>query len=122
MARIPEIEARLQRWAQALTCGDGNGYPAMSVIHIDWMPPSPGTTPTMKTASVSDVRSTHAAVQRLSPKMRATIVAVYLLHMSASDAGLVLECQADTVLDRIERAHRVLRDLIEDGSFATSGV
>ncbi len=122
MARIPEIEARLQRWAQALTCGDGNGYPAMSVIHIDWMPPSPGTTPTMKVHAASDVRSTHAAVLQLPDKLRATVAAVYLLHMSAADAGLALDCQADTVLDRVERAHRVLRDIIEDRSFATSGV
>ena len=122
MARIPEIEARLQRWAQGLTCGDGNGYPAMNVICIDWMPPTPGTTPTMKVHAASDVRATHQAVLQLPDKMRATVAAVYLLHMSAADAALVLECQADTVLDRVERAHRALRDIIEDRSFASSAV
>lgn len=121
MARIPEIEARLQRWAQAVTCGDGNGYAAMNVLHEDWMPPSPGTTPTMKVASASDSRQTHRLVEQLPPKLKATVVAVYLLHMTAAAAGNVLECQPDTVLDRVERAHRCLRDLLCEGSFATSG-
>ena len=74
----------------------------------------------MKVHAASDVRATHEAVLQLPDKMRATLAAVYLLHMSAADAGLVLDCQADTVLDRVERAQRLLKNIIDQKSFATS--
>ena len=45
-ARDERIEARLQRWARWVTVGDGSGFPTMSVLHREWTPPSPGTTPT----------------------------------------------------------------------------
>ena len=36
MARIQWVHERLLRWAQGITVGDGNGFPAMSVIHPQW--------------------------------------------------------------------------------------
>jgi DNA-directed RNA polymerase specialized sigma24 family protein len=112
MARDPQIEARLQRWAQWLTAGDGSGYPVKSTLHEDWSPPSPGMTPTMKTVKGSDGPQTQRMVSGLSDRRRATLVAVYVLRMPIADAAAALDCAPDTVLDRVERIHRQLLGLI----------
>lgn len=112
MARIQEIENRLQRWAQGVTVGDGSGFPAMSVIHPSWQPPTPGTTPTMKVAPGSDVRQTHAAIGKLSERLRATVVAHYVLKWPIADQAQVLECGQATVYARVERAHAELWALL----------
>jgi DNA-directed RNA polymerase specialized sigma24 family protein len=116
MARDAGIEARLLRWAEGLKSGDGNGYPVMSVLHEDWSPPSPGVTPTMKvTVGQSDVRQTHRIVERMSERMRATVVAHYVLRMSARDAAAVLDCAERTVAERIDQAHCFVQRALADG-------
>jgi DNA-directed RNA polymerase specialized sigma24 family protein len=118
MARIESIEHRLHRWAEWLKTGDGSGYPVKSTLHEDWSPPSPGTTPTMKVGLGSDGPQTQRLVEQMSERRQATLVAVYVLRMPVADAALVLECAADTVLDRIERIHRVIaRELEGAGEF-----
>ncbi len=118
MARDPQIEARLQRWAEWLKLGDGSGYPVKSTLHQDWSPPSPGTTPTMKVSIGSDGPQTQRMVSRLSDRSRATLVAVYVLRMPVADAAEALSCAPDTVLDRVERIHReLLRELRDAGEF-----
>lgn len=118
MARSEVIEARLQRWAEWLKVGDGAGYPVRCTLDADWSPPSPGTTPSMKVAPANDAPETQRAVHALSERLRATLVAHYVLRMTAADAGAALGCAPDTVLDRIERAHRQLAAML--GVFATS--
>lgn len=108
MARDPQIEARMQRWAEWLTSGDGSGYPVKSTLHQDWSPPSPGITPTMKTGRGSDGAQTQRMVMALSERRQATLVAVYVLRMPIADAAAALDCAPDTVLDRVERIHRQL--------------
>ena len=118
MARDPNIEARLQRWAEWLKMGDGSGYPVKCTLHSDWAPPSPGTTPTMKVSNGSDGPQTQRMVARLSERRRATLVAVYVLRMPVADAAEALSCAPDTVLDRVERIHRaMLRELQDAGGF-----
>jgi hypothetical protein len=97
MARIPEIEARLLRWAEWRKVGDGSGYPVKCVLHEDWSPPSSGTTPSMKVVPASDVKQTGRAVARLSSRLQ---------------SGAELKCQPDTVHARIEQAHRELSQLL----------
>lgn len=111
MARIAWVEEKLQRWAAAVTVGDGSGYPVTSVLHPTWQPPALGITPTLKSASWGDVRGTHGAVQWLvhcRPRLGATVVAVYIMRQSAEAAGTLLECQPSTVHARIDEAHRLL--------------
>lgn len=117
MARIPYIEERLIRWAQGVTVGDGNGYPAMSIIHPSWQPPTPGQTPTLKVGVPSDTRQTHAAIQQLPPTLIKVVTAVYAKRMSAAEAAVHPEiaCQERTVHDRVERAHRELAVILEEG-------
>lgn len=115
MARDTEIEARLLRWAQAVTVGDGAGYPVKCVLHEDWSPPGNGITPTMKVAPASDVRETHRAIATLGGHLRDTVVVHYVYKGTLAEQALRLECQPDTVLDRIERAHRAIRQAL--GSF-----
>lgn len=109
MSRDDDIHARLQRWAQWLNVGDGSGYPVMSVLHPEWQPPSPGITPTMKTAKYSDARATHRAVARLSVKMANTLVVHYCKNLPIAEQARQLECAESTVHTRVATAHRLLQ-------------
>jgi DNA-directed RNA polymerase specialized sigma24 family protein len=112
MARIPEIEQRLLRWAEYLKCGDGSGYPVKSVLHEDWSPPSPGITPTMRVAPGNDARQTMRMVKLLSERLQSTLLVHYVKRMSAADAAVELGCEPGTVGARIEAAHRELLHLL----------
>jgi len=115
MARIDWVEQRLQRWAQAVTVGDGSGYPTMSVIHKDWMPPSPGVTPSMKISmGRSDAASTHRAISRLSRKQRDAVVVHYALKLPMPEQAERLGCAVDTVHGRIEAAHAQLAAILDE--------
>jgi DNA-directed RNA polymerase specialized sigma24 family protein len=115
MARDDRIEARLRRWAEASTVGDGSGYPVMSTIHADWTPPSPGITPTLKVAPASDVGETHRAIARLSMRLRDTVVIHYVQRPSLPEQALRLRCSEATVYTRVEEAHRQLARLLDLG-------
>lgn len=112
MARMPEIEARLLRWAQGVTVGDGSGFPAMSVIHPEWQPPSPGTTPMLKTLPGSDVAQTHRAIEQLSERLIATLVVHYILKPPIAEQARLLDCGEATVYTRVERAHAQLHQVL----------
>ena len=108
MARDQRMEERLQRWAQAVTVGDGSGFPVMSVLHPEWQPPSPGITPTMKTAAASDARETHRALKTLSQRLQNTVAVHYCMKLPLDVQAQRLGCAVDTVHGRIEAAHRAL--------------
>ena len=108
MARDAVIEARLQRWAEWVAVGDASGYATVCVLHESWSPPTPGQRPMLKVGASSDVRQTHRAVGRLQPKLRNTVVAHYVTKGSIEHQATLLDCQPDTVHDRVERAHRAL--------------
>lgn len=110
MAKIDWVEARLQRWADVVTSGrDGSGFPSINVLSREWMPPTPGTTPTLKVAaSVSDIKATHHAIGLLSLRMRNTMVVHYCLKLPVAEQAERLECAERTVLGRVEAAHRLL--------------
>lgn len=112
MARDPKIEERLQRWAQAVTVGDGNGYPAMSMLHPQWQPPAPGQSPTMKVATGSDAKQTHRCIEQLSQRLRNTVVVHYVIKGTLAEQAARLECAEVTVHARVEEAHRRLAVLL----------
>jgi DNA-directed RNA polymerase specialized sigma24 family protein len=115
MARIDWVEQRLQRWGQAVTERDGSGYPVMSVLHEDWMPPSPGVTPSMKISlGRSDAASTHRAISRLSRKQRDAVVIHYALKLPMAEQAARLGCAVDTVHGRIEAAHAQLAAILDE--------
>lgn len=110
MARDPYIEERLQRWAAAVTVGDGSGYSATNVLHPNWTPPSPGLTPTLKAAPANaDVRRMHQAVGRLSLKQRNAVVMHYVVRPPLAEQCERLGCELRTLYARIEAAHAELR-------------
>jgi DNA-directed RNA polymerase specialized sigma24 family protein len=114
MARDNGIEERLVRWASSVTVGDGTGFPTMSVLHPEWQPPSPGVTPTMKTAPGSDVQQTHRAIGQLSMRLRNTVVVHYCIKGSLEEQALRLDCEVVTVHARINQAHRELQALLAE--------
>lgn len=118
MARDPRIEERLVDWAQWVTVGGrGCGYPAMSVLHQSWLPPTPGTTPNMKVATGNERRNreTHRAIGMLSVRLANTVVVHYCQRLPMDDQALRLQCSVSTVHARIEQAHRLIRAALAAG-------
>lgn len=109
------MDERLREWAAWLTSGgSGAGYAAMSVIHPDWMPPSPGTTPSMKVAGTNAQRerALHAAVLLLSRRLQATLLVHYCKRLSVADQAAMLECAEPTVHTRVREAKRLLAEML----------
>jgi DNA-directed RNA polymerase specialized sigma24 family protein len=111
-ARDEAVEARLQRWAQWVTAGDGSGFPAMSVLHPSWQPPSPGTTPTLKVGSNNDAQQTHRALKQLSLRLRNTVVVHYCHKVPLAEQARRLECAESTVTARIGLIHQQVRQAL----------
>jgi DNA-directed RNA polymerase specialized sigma24 family protein len=119
MARIPMIEDRLQRWGQAVTVGDGSGYPMKNPMHPTWQPPTSGITPTLKTAAAGDAKATHRAIARLSSdRLIATVTVHYACRWPIDRQAAELGCEASTVHDRIGRAHKELARMLDLGNDA----
>ena len=111
------IEHRLLEWAAWVTVKGGNGYPVTNVLHQSWMPPAPGTTPTLKALVGKDHqhRQTHRAIGTLSVRLANTIVVHYCFGLRGEAAGLRLQCAESTVRHRIREAHRrIALWLVED--------
>lgn len=105
------METRLREWAAWLTSsGDGAGYAAMSVIHPDWMPPSKGTTPSLRVGPSNPQRERllHAAVLQLSRRLQATLLVYYCKRLSLAEQAVMLECAEPTVHARVREAKRLL--------------
>lgn len=114
--RDEAIDARLQRWAQWVTAGEGSGFPTMSVLHREWTPPSPGTTPTLKVAASSDVRQTHRALAKLSLRLRNTVVVHYCHKVPLAEQARRLDCAESTVVARIPVIHQLVRLALREGA------
>lgn len=112
MARDAAIEARLQRWAEACTVGDGSGYPMMSVLHPNWSPPGGGVVPSIKVAKVSDVLQTAWAVDQLSYKLHHAVIVHYCKRGPIEQQCEELGCERPTLYARIEAAHARLGELL----------
>jgi hypothetical protein len=107
MARDPRVEERLLRWAQWVTVGDSSGYPMVSVLHKDWMPPSPGQTCTPRVLPMcSDGPHTHRAIGTLPVKLRNVVVRHYVNKMPMSEHALLAGCQVGTISSRLDVAHQ----------------
>lgn len=114
MARDQYVEGLLRAWAQWLMVGDGSGYPSMSTLHPDWSPPSPGTTPTMKVGAPSSARETHRVVGLLSDRLQATLLLHYCTNLPVADQAARLGCRPNTVVLRVQAAHRVLMGVLRN--------
>jgi hypothetical protein len=115
--KIQAIDERLQRWAMAVTVGDGSGYPVKSVLHPSWSPPSPGMTPTLKVGTSTDVHETHRALCTLqSVNLFRAVVAHYIKRGTIEAQAQWAGCKADTLMDRVARAHREVQRGLEAGN------
>lgn len=109
MARDAGIERALVEWGQWLKVGDGSGYATKCVLHAQWSPPTAGQTPTMKVGTSSAaVRRTHAAVLTLSERLQETLLVHYVMVLPPAEQALRLQCQPETIGERIRTAHRLL--------------
>lgn len=115
MARDAAMHERLLAWAQWVTVGDGSGYPTVSTLHPNWSPPSPGVRPTMKVAAPSTARQTHRAMAGWSARLRNTVALYYCTQLPIAEQAARLGCAPSTVHERIDVAHKLLRQWLEHG-------
>jgi DNA-directed RNA polymerase specialized sigma24 family protein len=110
MARDEAMHRLLLEWAQWVMVGNGSGFPSMSVLHPNWSPPSPGTTPAFKTSGASaELLRVHRIVCAMSERMRQTVWLVYCYrNLGPVEVARRLCVAEGTVHKRIELAHRVL--------------
>lgn len=112
MARIDWVEARLLRWAEACTVGDGSGYPMMSVLHPNWSPPGGGQLPVMKVSKATDVLETARAIDQLSLKLHQAVVVHYCKRGTVERQCEELGCERATLYARVDAAHVALAELL----------
>lgn len=118
VARDAVIQARLERWAEGVLCGDGSGFPTKSVLHLSWSPPTPGLSPVLKVAPGSDVAQTHRMIGKLSERLIATVVVHYVLRPPIEEQAAMLECEPATVYARIERIHAEMQRMLCEIQFS----
>lgn len=114
------LHQRLLAWAAWLTGGGSSaGYPTKNVLHSSWLPPAPGTTPTMVTAPAGTTRrerELHRIIsQALSVRLQNTLVVVYLMRASTTEQTVLLECQPSTVRARVGEAKRLIALALQMG-------
>jgi RNA polymerase sigma-70 factor (ECF subfamily) len=63
-------------------------------------------------------RRVHAALARLSPKLRAVVVLRYFENLSYDDLAAVLQTSIGTIKSRLNRAHSALEGLLGAGAGA----
>jgi DNA-directed RNA polymerase specialized sigma24 family protein len=114
MARDAAIEARLLRWAEAVTIGDASGYASVCTLHESWSPPVAGQRPTLKVGLASDVGQTHRAIGRLSLRLRNAVVVRYCYGGTIAEQAARMECEPNTVRDRVARAHQALQGILQE--------
>ena len=114
MARDAAIEARLLRWAEAVTIGDASGYASVCTLHESWSPTVAGQRPTLKVGVASDVGETHRAIGRLSLRLRNAIVVHYCIKGPLARQAELMECAPDTVRQRVARAHHALLGILQE--------
>jgi DNA-directed RNA polymerase specialized sigma24 family protein len=106
------MERRLREWGTWLAagCSTTGGYPTKSVLHPEWSPPASGSRPAMKVATVRDVREreVHALVCGMSHRMQQTLIAQYVLNLTAAERAERLGCGPSTVRVRVMNAKREL--------------
>jgi DNA-directed RNA polymerase specialized sigma24 family protein len=109
--RVDRGEALLMEWAAWLRgSGERAGYSSMSPLHVDWSPPSPGTTPTLRTVrgTASSGPAVHRAVLAMSVRAQQTLLLHYVLRRTDEAAAAELGCGASTVRARLVAARRAV--------------
>jgi hypothetical protein len=113
MARIEDIERRLQNWARWKlgAVHSGLGYAAMrwagGVV-------TPGRRESVIPTIDCEAEETDRAVQELEPRLRATVEVEYLQGCSLRRKAQQLACSEPAVKSRIWQAHRQLSHWLAD--------
>ena len=107
MAKIEWVERRLRNWADFCMYGNsGEGFPSVNVLSRDWMPPAPGSTPTMRVSYAhEDAKRMHCYVAKLSDKLAHVAFVHYCMRLTVDQQMAELQCSKATLFARIDRLH-----------------
>lgn len=113
MARIEDIERRLQNWARWKlgATHSGLGYASM---RWDGGIPTPGNRESVVPTIDCETEETDRAVMALESRLRATVEVEYLQGWSARRKAQHLACSEPPVKSRIWQAHRHLSHWLAD--------
>lgn len=106
------LEAALRDWGAWLRGGSsGAGFPTVNVLHRSWMPPAPGSRPSMRVSArvAPSVMAMHARVRELPVRLSNTLVVVYVHVLSPAEQAERLQCAESTVRARVLEAKALLR-------------
>lgn len=111
-ATTDAMERRLREWGSWLAagCSTTGGYPTKSVLHPEWSPPSSGSRPAMKVATVRDnrERAVHAVVCAMSHRLQQTLIVQYVINVSLEERLTRLGCGKATLYARVTAAKRTI--------------
>jgi DNA-directed RNA polymerase specialized sigma24 family protein len=105
------MERRLREWGSWLANGTRTGgFPTKNVLHESWMPPAPGSRPTLAVGGRDDgsERELHGLIGQLSIRAANTLIVVYVLKLRAAEQAIRLECRESTIRARVLQAKRRL--------------
>lgn len=80
----------------------------------EWSDPSPAADPGVTLARDDEVRRVHAALLRLSPRLREVLVLCELSSLSYAEAAETLRVPIGTVRSRLSRARAALAGFLEE--------
>lgn len=118
-----DIDQALKDWAHWLSCGRrGDGFPRCNVLHQSWLPPTPGSTPTMKVSTFNheQFRRLHDAIGRLSVRLANTVVVHYCYRLSEAEQCERLKCARATLHHRLATARQQLQHTVWRSARGTS--
>lgn len=109
---MSDVDQALKDWAHWLSCGrNGGGFPRTNVLHQSWLPPTPGSTPTLKVGAADHTlhQRMHRAVARLSVRLANTVVVHYCYRLSEAEQCARLQCARATLHHRLATARAQLQ-------------
>lgn len=110
---VDTIDARLKDWARWVTIGrSSEGFPKVNVLHTSWLPPTPGSTPTLRVSRMDDKRhrAMHAAIGALSMRLANTVVVHYCYRLTDAEQCERLGCARSTLHQRLQSARRQISE------------
>jgi hypothetical protein len=106
---LDAMERELVAWGSYVAGGrEVAGFPVMSVIHPNWMPPAKGMPAKlpMRPRDYSMERRVDGVVRRMSRKLQDALAVRYVRRMPYAEQAMALGCQPGTVDARVREAKR----------------
>lgn len=114
MARIADIDRRLQNWARWRIGGQRGGLGYASVNLIEAGGGRDGYVEAVVPTIDAEASETDMAVMALASELRRTVEVVYILNRGMREKCRLLAVAEATVHSRVDRAHQIISGWLAD--------